>query len=151
MGGTERLVSLKVNERIKMMTDHEQLTELEPLMRTLGWWPEMLEFDDDLYYQDKPFVPHSSWTYTTDEDYAELLDEHALAIVTHRAEKELCNLRYISYKSNKAEIWNFPSHRGFYTIDKDAGEVFHSLADALRVEIEREDNKEAQSHTPPYK
>ena len=94
-----------------MKTDHEQLIELQPLMVELGWWP------------DKVIARYGCWWIKL----TLLPPEFALAIVTQRAEKELCERGWIP-----DQVW------GEYTEDvHECHKMGHSLADALRVEIGR--------------
>ena len=114
------------------MTDHDTLIEIEPLLRKLGWWPDDIKCDFvGRWWLFVPREPDDEWAY--------LGDSYALAIVTHLAEKELCERGWL---------------RGPYPLtmySEEKNDQCTSLADALRVEIERENNKEAQSHEAPYK
>ena len=103
------------------MTDHDTLIELQPLLRELGWWPERL------HYTGTENSGH--WMYL-DIGFP---DEHALAIVTQRAETKLCG-----------RGWTV-THRMYDTLccldlmDED-GLILnkYTIADALRVEISRQ-------------
>lgn len=115
------------------MTDHDQLVFHEPLMRTLGWWP------DDIVVNTTKGRIGAACCYSPVEYMGQYIDpKYALAIVTQRTEKELCGRGWKGLKSSVGTVWYQPPDL-----------IKMSLADALRVEIER--NAEARSHTPPYK
>ena len=132
------------------MTDHEQLIELEPLLRELGWWPEEIilsmvwcsEVQTGCLYDFNEALASGSSPYTTSKSPIEW--EHALAIVTDRAEKELVKRGWSFMKPGDVSdvSWEEP---------ESPGGDYSSLADALRVEINRQNNEEAREHEAPYK
>lgn len=104
-------------------TPHDQLTELEPLLKELGIWPSYIHKEGVLWYYENVLNPADDVPINPDD---------LLAIVTTRAEKELCGRgwypsytwgRYYPPLSLKVEGQGGPSH---------------SLTDALGVEIERQ-------------
>lgn len=110
------------------MTEHEQLIELQPLMEKLGWWPRELSDSDGLDH---------SYYYDCDRGYERsgIEDDHALSIVVGRAEKELVERGWSIIRDGNAyegcpslclSVWD----KGYHSAE--------SLADALRVEIERQ-------------
>ena len=109
------------------MTDHDTLIEIEPLLRELGWW------EDDLIHSE--YCSATRWILrAAGSQEIEIEQEHALAIVTQRAEKELGKKDwYPSY------TWGMYYPSLSTKIEIKGGPAF-SLADALRVEIGRKSN-----------
>lgn len=106
------------------MTDHDTLIELEPLLRELGWWPKSFQRSTQLDSQGS-----THWVYR--EDYIE--DEYTLAIATGRAEKELCGRGWYP-----CDEWGFYCKKFMSDM---TGYRDHSLADALRVELNRKESE----------
>jgi hypothetical protein len=115
-----------------MTTPHEQLLELEPLMRKLGWWPEDLIFGmDDGNGSGQPYV---CIILKTSSGGTIITNTFALHIVTGIAETELCGRERREWRVHRSSLrisYIAPPSRG--------SSMLHSLADALRVEIERKE------------
>ena len=93
---------------------HDQLTELERLMRRLRIWPSKLHYCDGTYGPCGWYLLHTS---------NPLPNQYTLAIVTDRAEKELVD-----------RGWSRgPRQLTMYGPDTDGNDI--TLADALRAEI----------------
>lgn len=111
-----------------MTTPHDTLAELQPLMETLGWWPKQIW----------RMSPETTWLYEAENqpEACPIEDEHALAIVTQRAEKELCGKCWVITKPGFECPADYRNPHKSYPSDEGPYEV--SLADALRVEIGRQ-------------
>lgn len=129
------------HDRTKMPPD--ELTELWELLDEGRHqaWPECIELFDEPGYR-------RCWLYLGNEPTAVSDDEHALAIARDHIEGWLVELGF--------EIGIEPGSRNYYWYDGSSGEWICTLAsealtEAVRYALNREMNKEANSHKPPYK
>lgn len=115
------------------VTDHDQLAELEPLMKAIDWWPE-IELRTWKRPNNSTSVIYTSHLSTKGHGASCVMSaEHALAIVTGRAEKGLVERGWRIRKDWLGYMCMTPVAYNLGTSK--------SLADALRVEIKRENKK----------
>ena len=116
-----------------MTTDHDTLIELQPLLRELGWWPWSLRYSEGQWRYVNALEPHKPSIPFDPSD--------ALAIVTQRAEKELCGRGWMILKQPKPHLPTYWKSE-WDTIKPTTTGVINSLADALRVELTRQDTED---------